>query len=247
MTAPTPTHPAAGDLLPVLDHGHVRLVDAMGSDLSVVRAARVSYQAAWRAGLDQGNDERLIRYLLRNQHSTPFEAVTFTFEVVAPLFVLRQWHRHRTWSYNEVSARYTELPELYYSPDPRHIGVQSTTNKQARDIHEMTLEELKSRDEQILAFERHCDSAFVLYRLLMDTGWPRELARCVLPLNTYSAMFATVNLHNLLHFLGLRLHEHAQYEIRMYAGALEHLAERVVPVTMAAWRDLRSQPVTNPT
>src|SRR5882672_11447942 len=94
----------------VLDHGYVRLVDHMGGDLSVVRAARNSYDAAWRAGLDEGGDAKLIRYLYRNRHTTPFEAVTFTFEVCAPIFVFRQWHRHRTWSYNEVSARYTELP-----------------------------------------------------------------------------------------------------------------------------------------
>src|SRR5687767_9561131 len=95
----------------VLDHGVVRLVDSMGSDLSVVRAARVSYDAAWRAGEDEGSDARLVGYLWRNHHTTPFEAVTVTFEIVAPIFVLRQWHRHRTQSYNELSARYRELPE----------------------------------------------------------------------------------------------------------------------------------------
>lgn len=100
--------------VPVLDHGFVRLVDWMGDDCSVVRAARVSYDAAWRAGEDEKGDERLIRYLWKHKHTTPFEAVTFTFEVKAPIFVFRQWHRHRTWSYNELSARYRELPEEYY-------------------------------------------------------------------------------------------------------------------------------------
>jgi thymidylate synthase (FAD) len=108
----------------VLDHGFVRLVDSMGSDLSIARAARVSYDAAWRAGEDQGSDARLINYLWRNHHTSPFEAVTFTFEVKAPIFVFRQWHRHRTWSFNELSARYRELPEEFYLPDIDKIGAQ---------------------------------------------------------------------------------------------------------------------------
>src|ERR1700679_377943 len=118
----------------VLDHGFVRLIDSMGSDLSVSRAARVSYDAAWRAGGDQGSDDRLIRYLWRNHHTTPFESVTFTFEVKAPIFVFRQWHRHRTFSYNELSARYRELPEEFYVPEAKNIGKQSKSSKQARDI-----------------------------------------------------------------------------------------------------------------
>src|ERR1700722_14352283 len=115
----------------VLDHGFVRLIDSMGSDISVSRAARVSYDAAWRAGEDQGSDSKLIRYLWKNHHTTPFEAVSFTFEVKAPIFVFRQWHRHRTWSYNELSAKYKELPEEFYLPDPAMVGKQATSNKQA--------------------------------------------------------------------------------------------------------------------
>lgn len=106
----------------LLDHGYVRLVDSMGGDISIVRAARVSYDAAWRAGDMKESDDRLIRYLWRNHHTTPFEAVTLTFEVKAPIFVFRQWHRHRTWSFNELSARYRELPEEFYVPDPALIG-----------------------------------------------------------------------------------------------------------------------------
>ena len=100
----------------VLDHGYVRLVDHMGSDLSVVRAARVSYDADWRTGEDEGKDAKLIHYLMKNHHTSPFESVTFTFEVKAPIFVFRQWHRHRTWAFNEVSARYSKLPEEFYVP-----------------------------------------------------------------------------------------------------------------------------------
>jgi thymidylate synthase (FAD) len=121
--------PREGTRIDVLDHGFVRLIDTMGSDISVSRAARVSYDAAWRAGEDQGSDAKLIRYLWKNHHTTPFEAVSFTFEIKAPIFVFRQWHRHRTWSYNELSARYRELPEEFYVPDPALIGKQSVSSK----------------------------------------------------------------------------------------------------------------------
>src|ERR1700748_2537341 len=116
----------ASEKISLLDFGYVRLIDWMGSDVSVVRAARVSYDAAWRAGEDQGSDARLINYLWKNHHTTPFEAVSFTFEIKAPIFVFRQWHRHRTWSYNELSARYRELPEeIYMTP----FRAQATKNK----------------------------------------------------------------------------------------------------------------------
>ena len=222
----------------VLDHGFVRLVDSMGNDLSVVRAARVSYDAAWRTGDDTGSDHRLINYLWKHRHTTPFEAVTFTFEVRAPIFVFRQWHRHRTWSYNELSARYKELPEDYYLPSIETIGKQSKSNKQARDISEkMTFEEKQARAEEIAEMAQHCRNAFKTYNNLINSGWPRELARSVLPVNTYSHMFATVNLLNLLKFLTLRCDPHAQYEIRVYAEALKELATEIVPVCMEAWKN----------
>lgn len=220
----------------LLDHGYIRLVDHMGGDLSIVRAARVSYDAAWRAGEDEGSDERLIRYLWRNGHTTPFEAVTVTFEVHAPIFVFRQWHRHRTWSFNELSARYRELPEEFYVPDPALIGVQSASNKQARNIGE----HYEGRYEEAEAMRQFCQSAFKAYRELLSYGWPRELARSVLPVATYSTMFATVNLLNLLKFLTLRTHEHAQHEIRVYADAMRDLAATVAPVALAAWSEGQS-------
>jgi thymidylate synthase (FAD) len=229
----------ADNMIKVLDHGHVRLVDSMGTDLSIARAARVSYHAAGRAGADEKSDERLIRYLWKNKHTTPFEAVTFTFEVVAPIFVFRQWHRHRMWTYNEVSARYTELPELFYTPNPNDVGKQSTTNKQAREVGTLDLTEYDQRRHEVQLLRQHSEHAFTLYRHLIDRGWPRELARTALPLNTYSAMFASVDLHNLFHFLTLRTHPHAQYEIRVYAEALLALVERIVPVAVAAWREGR--------
>lgn len=223
----------------VLDHGYVRLVDHMGSDLSVVRAARVSYDAAWRAGEDKGSDKRLINYLWKNRHTSPFESVNFTFEVKAPIFVFRQWHRHRTWSYNEVSARYTELPEEFYVPDHHLIGVQSTDNKQVRDIKEaegLSYQECIDAKDLQNVIASQCKNAFMTYKGLLASGCPRELARSVLPVATYSHMFASVDLLNLFKFLTLRCHSHAQYEIRVYAEAMLKLIEPIVPVCVEAWK-----------
>lgn len=218
----------------VLDHGYVRLVDSMGSDLSIARAARVSYDASWRDNAGAGDnitgDEKLIHYLMQNRHTSPFESVTFTFEVSAPIFVLRQWHRHRTWSYNEISARYTELPETFYIPDAEQVTTQHSSNKQMR-----TSEQHPKAEELRMAMMQSMQSAFHTYKALIAEGCPRELARSVLPCGTYSRMFATVDLHNLLHFIGLRSHAHAQYEIRVYSDAILQLIAPVVPVTVSAW------------
>ncbi|OAI23001.1 FAD-dependent thymidylate synthase [Methylosinus sp. R-45379] len=220
------------DQIKVLDHGFVRLVDHMGSDLSIVRAARVSYDAAWRAGENEGSDKKLIDYLWKNRHTTPFEAVEFQFEVMAPIFVLRQWHRHRTWTYNELSGRYRELPETYYLPDPENIGEQATTNKQGRQPGG----DLEARRAEVEKLRAGFEAAFATYHELLAAGWPRELARTVLPVSTYSHMFAKVNLLNLFKFLSLRADPHAQYEIRVYAEAMEKLIEPIVPVAVAAWK-----------
>ncbi len=218
------------DKIDVLDHGFVRLCDSMGTDLSIIRAARVSYDADWRAGDDTEGDRKLINYLWKNKHSTPFEAVTLTFEVKAPIFVFRQWHRHRTWSFNELSARYKELPEEFYVPELDQITTQSTDNKQMRTDTQHPQSDMM-RD--LMKNQNHM--AFFLYRELLEKGCPRELARTVLPVATYSHMFATVNLLNLMKFLTLRTHEHAQYEIRVYADAMLELAKTVAPVSLAAW------------
>jgi thymidylate synthase (FAD) len=214
----------------VLDHGFVRLVDAMGSDLSVVRAARVSYDEEWRAGEDEGSDARLIKYLKKNKHHTPFEAVTFTFEVKAPIFVFRQWHRHRTWSYNELSARYRELPEEVYMPSFR---AQATKNKQGSEgfVGDGDAAALEA------AFKQAYKTAFDAYRYALSKGVAREIARSVLPVATYSHMFGTVSLLNLMRFLSLRDHSHAQHEIRVYAEAMRELARNVAPVSIAAWEE----------
>jgi len=203
----------------------------MGNDLSIVRNARVSYDAEWRAGENEGSDARLIKYLYKNHHNTPFEAVTLTFDVKAPIFVLRQWHRHRTQSYNELSARYRALPAEFYVPAAEQITTQSTDNKQMRtdEAHPRAIEMQK-------AINRQNKQSFYVYKQLIADGCPRELARSILPVATYSHMFATMNLHNLFGFLRERLHPHAQYEIRVYAEAMLELVEDVAPVAVGAFK-----------
>jgi len=217
-------------ITPVLDHGTIHLVDHMGSDLAIARNARVSYDAAWRAGNDTGSDTRLIRYLYKHKHNTPFECVTFTFEVKAPIFVLRQWMRHRTWSYNEVSARYTELPAVAYLPDESDITTQSSDNKQMR-----TDETHRYAEAMRELMRTSAAQSFAAYETLLSFNCPRELARTVLPVSTYSHMFCTVNLHNLFRFLSERLHPSAQYEIRVYAKAILDIIKPIVPVATGAF------------
>ncbi len=220
----------------VLDHGFVRLVDRMGNDLSIIRAARVSYNAPWRAGDNEENDRRLMQRLWTGgksvvpclpAHSTPFESVTLTFEVKAPIFVFRQWHRHRTQSYNELSARYKELPEEFYCPKPEIVGIQSKDNKQGRDTKDQTL--LSLRDSQLLRYREACKASIRLYKEMLASDWPKELARCVLPVSMYSHMFTTMNLLNFFKFAMLRSDAHAQYEIRQYSNAMLQLVESVAP------------------
>lgn len=216
--------------------GFVRLVDHMGSDLSIIRSARVSYNADWRgrkpAKEIMSKDEKLINYLWKNKHTSPFESVVFTFEIKAPIFIFRQWHRHRTWSYNEISARYTELNEGFYLPDWKQITTQSTSNKQMRTT------QLHPRAGALRTIiQNQCKNAFYDYKTLIDEGCPRELARSVLPVAAYSRMFATVDLHNLFHFMKLRLHSHAQYEIRVYAEAMLKLIKPIVPVAVKAFQE----------
>ena len=220
----------------VLNHGLVRLVDSMGSDLSIVRNARASYDAAWRAGENEKGDEGLMNYLYKNGHNTPFEAVTFSFEVKAPIFVFRQWHRHRTQSYNELSARYKELSEEFYIPELDQITTQSTDNKQMRTDE---LNPLAPSIRKLIELSNV--NSFSDYHELLEMGTPREIARSVLPVGTYSHMFATMNLRNLFNFLRERLHPHAQYEIRVYAEAILELIEPIVPVAVSIFKEQMSK------
>ena len=227
--------PSEYPTIDVLDHGSVRLVDRMGDDLAVVSAARQSYGQPWRAGAAEGSDERLIRYLWRHKHSTPFEAVVFNFQVKAPIFVWRQWQRHRTWpfwSVNEQSGRYMQFSEEYYIPKPEIVGRQSLINKQGRAAAD---DLIAMRERDIDFYRASCARAFTDYRWLLGIGWPRELARCVLPLASYSVLSGRVDLWNLFNFLTLRCDERAQYEIRQYANAILDLIRPIVPVCVAAW------------
>lgn len=233
----------------LLDHGQVRLVDFMGSDLSIVRAARVSYSAAWRAGENEENDRKLMRRLWSGKpstyagklpelpkHSTPFEACTMTFEVLAPIFVFRQWHRHRTQSYNELSARYRELPETFYVPQPEQVGVQSKDNKQGRDTDVDAAVRIL-RTKEIARQAAHQRAGFALYRELIAAGWPKELARGHLGVGTYSHMFTTMNLLNFFKFANLRCDPHAQYEIRIYADAMVTMVQKQVPEAVSLFTE----------
>lgn len=213
----------------VLDKGFVRLVDVMGDDQSIVRAARVSYGQGSKG--DEA-DKKLINYLIKNRHTSPFESVTFTFHVKAPIFVFRQWHRHRTWSYNELSARYTEMKDEFYSP--AEWRAQDTKNKQGSVIplHNDALQYTSN-----LMYASAVLEAYKIYETLLAGGVAREMARMVLPVSLYSEMYATVDLHNLFHFLSLRLDPHAQYEIRVYAEAMVELITPHVPWAVTAWKE----------
>lgn len=219
----------------------------MGDDLTICRAARVSYDADHRPGdeFTEGSDKKLIFYLYKNRHTSPFEQVEFQFEVQVPFFIARQWHRHRTWNYNEVSARYTELDMGWFVPQMTTIGIQSKHNKQVRDVQElrddMTSDEKQQLLEHSMEFvadlDVHSKNAFTLYRKHLRRGVPRELARAFLPMNAYTRFYAKVDLHNLFHFLELRLHPHAQQEVQDYAKAMFTLIEPIVPMACDAFRE----------
>lgn len=220
------------DVEKVLDHGFVRLVDHMGGDARIVEAARVSYASNAKPNTP-AEQTRLINYLLKNRHTSPFEQVVLVFHCKMPIFVARQWVRHRTARLNEVSARYTELPEEYYVPDPANVLAQSATNKQGRD-GELSAE-IAGMFAEDCSRAGHLD--FNQYKRALVAGVARELARINLPLSTYTEWYWQIDLHNLFHFLGLRLDSHAQYEIRVYAEALYGFAKLVAPIACAAFEE----------
>jgi thymidylate synthase (FAD) len=216
----------------ILNHGSLVLVDSMGNDMSIVRSARVSYDAEARTGEDAGKDAKLINYLMKNKHTTPFEAVTLTFEIKCPIFVTRQVHRHRTFSYNEISARYSVLPAEFYVPEVSQITSQSKANKQQR-----TDEVLPNAEALQHAILSSCHDAHNLYNRLIREGCPRELARGVLPVNTYTKFFMTGNLLNFFKFIALRSHPHAQYEVAVYSDAMLVMIEEIAPIATAAFKE----------
>lgn len=226
--------------LPVLDKGFVALVDHMGSDRSIAAAARVQPEAEWRdpEANPKLNDPKLLATMMLGDHphASPFEKGQLSFWVKAPIFVYRQWHRHRTWSYNEQSARYMEMKPEFYIPSEAAIGVQAKKNHQSRDMTE-NLNAQQIRHVMLLgSTQAHED-----YLELLENGCPRELARMVLPVNLYSEMVATVSLWNLMKFLDLRDHPDAQWEIQQYAMALSNLASQKFPISMALYYERRAQ------
>lgn len=242
------TVPALEDILyqpfEVLDHGFVRVVDYMGDDAAVVQAARVSYGKGTKKVTE---DAGLIRYLMRHRHSTPFEMCEIKLHVKLPIFVARQWIRHRTANVNEYSARYSLLDREFYIPAPEHLGAQAETNRQGRG-------ELLTGDEAAAVLDllrRDSETAFDHYETLLNQredgttidpgrqGLARELARMNLSLNYYTQWYWKVDLHNLLHFLSLRAEAHAQYEIRVYAEAMLEIVKRWVPAVYDAFVDYR--------
>jgi thymidylate synthase (FAD) len=229
-----PTNPAAEEILgryfPVLDHGFVALVDYMGSDEDIERAARVSYgYGTRRTSATRG----LIRYLRRHRHTTPSEMVEVKLHCAMPMFVARQWIRHRSANVNEYSGRYSLLPLLFYRPELDQLKAQSATNRQGRAGE--PLERLYP--EAIERWERLRREAAAQYEWLVSHDVARELARIDLPLSTYTQWYWKIDLHNLLHFLTVRADAHAQYEIRAFARVIAGMVKRVAPLSFEAWVD----------
>jgi thymidylate synthase (FAD) len=224
----------------LLDHGVLELENYMGSDHGIAKAARVSNDRD-REDVDPFKDANTIRYLMDNRHTTPFEMVSFQFYVRAPIFVFRQWHRHRTWSYNEVSARYTQLPNEMFIPDIMTIGKQSKSNKQARILGDLGTAEREKLEQSLMEYESGIRDSYELYeRLFTFYEWPRELARAVLPFAIYSKMYAKTDLHNLFHFIGLRDHDHAQHEVQVYARGMLDLIRPIVPEAVKVYERISS-------
>src|ERR671919_2584196 len=231
--------------LPVLDRGFVRVIDYMGDDAAIVQAARVSYGRGTKKVSD---DRGLINYLMRMRHTSPFEMCELKLHVKLPIFVARQWIRHRTANVNEYSARYSVLEDEFYLPAPEHLAGQSGANRQGRD---RVLDPAQA-DEVRAKVWTNAERAYADYLAMLNQdeageaidperqGLARELARIVLPLNTYTEWYWKTDLHNLLHFIALRADPHAQYEIRAYAEVLLDVVRRWAPLTCAAFEDYRS-------
>ena len=243
MDTKRPTVAAAEEILgtyfPVLDHGFVSLVDYMGSDDDVERAARVSYGFGTRK---VSQTRGLVRYLRRHRHTTPSEMVEFKLHCAMPMFVARQWIRHRTASVNELSARYSLMPLLFYTPEQEQFELQSRSNKQGREggASQEVYREAVERWERLRA------DAGEAYSWMLEEDVARELARIDLPVSTYTQWYWKIDLHNLLHFLSLRVDTRAQWEIQQFARVIAGMVKRVAPLSYEAWVDyeLGSEPLT---
>jgi len=224
-----------GEPVRVLDHGHVRLIDVMGDDERVEQVARLSYGNGTRK---VSETRSLLRYLIRHRHTSPLEQAVITLDMKMPIFVARQLVRHRTQSINELSGRYSEMPEEYYVP--AEVYEQSTTNKQGRGEQAHPAMESSFR----VNMRRSGEESFALYARLREEHVARETARIVLPLSTYTQWCTTMSLHNLLHMLELRLDHHAQWECRVYAEAIAKIVEDWCPIIWEAFVDYRLEAVT---
>ena len=234
----------------VLDHGYVNLVESWGSDERIIEAARMSTDKGFQGwgpihkgicsaiggpipchicGTTQQGDEKLLSYLWNNKHHTPFEMAGFTIEIQAPIFVVREWHRHRTQSYNELSGRYTTLPDLYYIPSVERLmaGKQATKNKQSSEAGFTEQQARDLRGDFIYATEQ----SRKMYELMLERGVSRELSRLVIPVNQYTRFRASANLRNWLGFLALRCEPSAQWEIRQYAEEVAKIVKQLHPRT----------------
>ena len=228
----------------VLDHGFVRVIDYMGDDSAIVQAARVSYGKGTKM---VNEDKGLINYLMRHRHSTPFEMCEMKFHIKLPIFVARQWIRHRTANVNEYSGRYSILDNEFYIPSPDHLAAQSTMNRQGRDEvlqGDQAARVLDLLREDALRAYRHYESMLNEDRNgnVLDPALPglaRELARMNLPVNFYTQWYWKIDLHNLMHFLSLRADSHAQYEIRAYADVMLEILKKWLPLTYEAFTDYR--------
>lgn len=222
----------------VHEHGHVVLEKMMGDELDIVNNARVSFDGESTELTDR--DRGLINFLMKNRHSSPFEAIVFRFDVRAPLFGIREWQRHRIGSFNEESARYTEIKEDFYVPAPDYVRDQ---HGKPGAYFFKPIENVELVDETRYHIERAQREAFRTYHSLLEKGIAKEVARTVLPVGMYSRMKWTVNLRSLINFLSLRNHEHAQREIRDFAVAVEDLVTQEIPYIMECWNTHGRQPI----
>ena len=218
----------SNEKIDVLDKGFIRLVDFMGGDNRVVSSARVSFGAVSKG---EEQDKRLIKYLLEHAHHTPFELCYFQFHICCPIFVARQWMRHRWGSYNEVSARYTQVKDEFYIPS--QFRGQDTKNKQG-SVPTSSL----NQKALIKLYEDSVEASYAAYKKLIDAGVAREMARGVLPVCQYTQFYWSVNARSLLNFLSLRTDKHAQWEIRVYADAIAKIFQEKMPWSWAAFEDL---------
>lgn len=221
------------------DKGLVTLIDFMGTDYDILEAARISFLNNNDVSKGDEADKKLLEYLLKNSHTSPFEQVYLKFKIVAPIMVMNQWQRHRTWKYlhiNEASRRYTSDEVMFYVPDD--FRNQSKSNKQG------SIEDSRNDKSAVYSKELNelCENGFYWYKEAISDGIAKEQARMFLPAyNLYTNLIVTVDLHNLLHFLKLRMDEHAQWEIRQYANAIYNIVSHVFPETIEVWSKLNNE------